>query len=405
MVIKNMERSSRLSRRDFLKIAGFGLATVAMSPYVNKLDAETKPYLSDVLDAPTQAFLRQKAQGLIDLKPDLADATANLLRNAEASSASNICGPLSVAELCGSVIYGVRPEDFWLASPCNSSTKPTLFAEAFPTRKFDRYETDISVGEYDFSEISLQPGDYLYLFAKNRGSDHQIVITERSSDGTLYSVTNYPDKDGKYVIKKVPFWTPFNKEKSWIRELAEGTNKAQFSSGHGGFLLYRLKKHQPASFNEIEHTEKAGNFQKQAENLGRNAFGDWHVFAKNLKNGLIIGEYGARLEHHAASVFKVPLAMVFCSFLEKLAEDEADFKNMILTRGYRGRTFDQLITATLVVSEEDATAKIAEYLDANHIVRRDYVNSYGAEETNLSARRSTAEDTFHFFNKFNFIKN
>lgn len=392
-----MEKGNKaLSRRDFMNLAVAGAVSLAFRGiYKSAPGFEPLSGKDDVLDSQTQAALAEKAQSLIRPKPQEAIALSDTLRNSSESSAGNICGPLALAQLRGNVNYGVRPQDFWLAAPNdNPSTDENLFEEAFPPSKFDNFSVHESVETFDFDSINLQPGDFLFLYG---GSWHMMTISRRGPDGILYGITNYPGPDKNYIIEEVPFWNPADPAKSWIKELGRGENSTGFRSGTSGFNLWRLARFQESAFDQFEQTSKADILQKKIIKLADSAVGDWKIFIQNMATGKILAENAARIEHHAASIFKVPLSMVFMKYLETVTKNEADYKNVLLNEGLEGRTFDQLLTAMLVHSEEKATYILTEFLISKNCNRDQLASSFGSEETSIENRYSTADDMSKFF--------
>lgn len=387
----------KISRRDFLKVTGLALGTLALPNWFLTFEPGRVETCSDVLNVQTQEMLISKAALLISPTPEAAIKTADMLRVSTQSSADNICGPLAIEQLLHTVISGVRPADYWLASPGGESSSPDLFSQSFPEGKFDCVRVNTSIAEYDFDEINLQPGDFMYFFGGSSSFDHMITVSRRDQDGILYCITNYPQADGRFIILEVPLWNPKDKDSSFMKKFARTDNPAQFSTGRGGFMLWRIKEQQASAFDSFEHTQPAENFQLEIERIVRESQGDWHVLITNLDNNEIIGESGSRIPHHAASVIKVPIAMAAMSQLESEAKNEPDLKNILINRGHKGRTFDQLLSAMLVVSEEDATAELMDYLASKRQDTQKLINSWGADRTMLSYRRSTAEDTGRFF--------
>ena len=390
-------KEGEISRRDFLKDMGVFFGAFALPKWILDFEPGQVETRSDVLNVQTQEMLASKAALLISPTPEAAINTADILRNSTQSSADNICGPLAIKQLFHTVIYGVRPADYWLASPGGESSRPDLFSQSFPGRKFNGTRVNTSIAEYDFGEINLQPGDFLYLFARGSGSDHMITISRRGKDGILYCITNYPQADGRFIILEVPVWNPRDKNSSFMKKFARSDNPAQFSTGRAGFMLWRLKEQQASAFDSFEHTQPAENLQLEFEKLVKESQGDWHVLVTSLDSNNLIAESGSRIPHHAASVIKVPIAMAVISQLESEAKNESDLKDVLDNTGHKGRTFDQLLSAMLVLSEEDATVKLVDFLASKRQDTQKLIDSWGADRTMLSSRRSTAEDTGQFF--------
>src|SRR5512146_2529264 len=238
---------SKLSRADFLKLGGLGLGALAFGPRFEGLGfegPEVRHNFLDVLSYGAQVELAMRAETLIRPTSEGANALADELRNAKSSDANNICGPLAIAQINQVVSYGTRPEDFWLLNP-QEPTSQKILTETFPPEKFDKFEVTTPLGDYDFNSWTghgVEPGDFFFFRAKDRGSSHLVAISRRGHDGKLYCTTNYPNATGKFITKEVVFWDPGHPETSWIKELAKGENTAKFASGNAGFYQYRLKK-------------------------------------------------------------------------------------------------------------------------------------------------------------------
>jgi len=126
--------------------------------------------------------------------------------------------------------------------------------------------------------------------------------------------------------------------------------------------------------------------------------GRWHVVIKEVGGPTY---YALLTEQriNIASVVKVPLALLFFAALEEKGVSEYQLVEHIQSTGTGGRTFEQLLHAMLVKSEEDATEILAEYIG-------DYVNIPGQlrewqlQSIDLDARRFTALGVASLFERF-----
>ena len=126
--------------------------------------------------------------------------------------------------------------------------------------------------------------------------------------------------------------------------------------------------------------------------------GRWHVVIKEVGGPTY---YALLTEQriNIASVVKVPLALLFFAALEEKGVSEYQLVEHIQSTGTGGRTFEQLLHAMLVKSEEDATKILAEYIG-------DYVNIPGQlrewqlQSIDLEARRFTALGVASLFERF-----
>jgi beta-lactamase class A len=125
--------------------------------------------------------------------------------------------------------------------------------------------------------------------------------------------------------------------------------------------------------------------------------GRWHIVLKEL-DGQTFYSLLAEQRINIASVIKVPLALLFFKALEEKGVSEYQLLDHLQSTGTGGRTFEQLLQAMLVESEEDATEVIANYI-------KDYVNvpaqlrAWQLEEIDLEARRYTAEGVASLFER------
>jgi beta-lactamase class A len=95
-------------------------------------------------------------------------------------------------------------------------------------------------------------------------------------------------------------------------------------------------------------------------------------------------------------VVKVPLAMLFFAALEENGISEADLPAYLQSTGVGGRTFDQLLRAMLVVSEEKATAILEDYTRSTLNLPAQQ-RAWGWEHLDLEARRDTAAGVADIF--------
>lgn len=127
------------------------------------------------------------------------------------------------------------------------------------------------------------------------------------------------------------------------------------------------------------------------------AGGRWHIVIKEVSGPTY---YTSRPEQriNIASVVKIPLALLFFEALEKKGIAENQVIEHIQSTGTGGRTFEQLLRAMLVKSEEDATEILFEYIF-------DYVNvpvqlrEWQLQGIDLIARRYTANEIASIFER------
>lgn len=380
-----------------MKISGASVVSLAFKglsgPEVNRSSF-------DVLNDKTQAVLEAKAKSLIRPTPEGATALADELRGSTESGASYMCGPLASVQLKGITTFGYIPNDFWLANArlINKDVGTDIFSSAFPSDKFDLVESDKPITGFDFGLINIQPGDFIYFFGANdQGGDHMITVSKRDSGGTLWGITNYPNANGDFVVKDVPIWNNENPEESFIKELAEGRNSINFSSGQGGFKLWRMKPDSTTAYDQIDRSRDGAELQLKIESLAENAKAKWHVLIADIDSGKILAENQSRIPRHSASVIKVPIAMCVMSVVESKAKTEAEIKDYLANTYIDERSLNRLIKAMLVTSEEGATESLCKYLVDQQVDTHVRLSSWGINNTYPSYRRSTEEDIYKTF--------
>ncbi len=391
------------SRRDFLKITWASLAVAPIALWLPDLlvaGPETNRNYLDVLNEQTKLAIAAKASSLIRPTPEGAIELSDWLRNTVYSSASNICGPLAMYQQIGTTTYGVRPEDLWLANVrmMDKVRRTDIFSRAFPDDKFDNLEITTQIAGFDFNSINLQPGDFLYFMGANgRGSDHMMTISRRDQDGTLWAVTNYPDQNKKFIVIEVPVWNSKNPETSFVKEFAKGNNSVGFSSGQGGFMLWRLKIGEASAYDTFDHSHEAETLRSSIEAMARSAQGQWDVIVTDVDSGKIIAENSSNMLRQSASVIKVPLAMCVMSILEQKVQSQSELADYLRNNLFKGTTFDQSLTQMLVNSDEQATARMSEFLTSKRVDSQALLSSWGIKDTIPSYRISTEQDTWRLF--------
>jgi len=98
-------------------------------------------------------------------------------------------------------------------------------------------------------------------------------------------------------------------------------------------------------------------------------------------------------------VVKVPLALLFFAALEDRGISDDQLLDYIQATGTGGRTFDQLLYAMLVKSEEDATEVMSEYIGKN-IKIPNQLREWDLQGIDLQARRFTALGVADLFERF-----
>lgn len=183
--------------------------------------------------------------------PEISDKIAQKIGFAggKVESASNTCGPLSLAILkdAGLLPGTTDIHDIWLLCArdrpdCNGIE--VLQKEYFPVEEYDYFLIKESVRTYDFITNPLQAGDWLYLFVTNNGFDHMLTVTRIDENGAAYTVTNV-DRGNGFIISEELLYDPSKPGTGLFYELTDHARtdpKINLGiTGDGGFLLVRRK--------------------------------------------------------------------------------------------------------------------------------------------------------------------
>lgn len=117
--------------------------------------------------------------------------------------------------------------------------------------------------------------------------------------------------------------------------------------------------------------------------------GEWHIFITD-QTGRVIYARGDYDELHPASVIKVVIAFLFFKALEQ-EKPVADLESHLETHGVDGRTYDQLLQAMLVRSEEAATQSLQNWIQ-DRLSVAEQLHEWGLSNTRLEPRRSSLLD-------------
>ena len=183
--------------------------------------------------------------------PELSDSIARKIGFAggKVESASNACGPISIAILKNAGLLPATTDvhNSWLLcardrSDCNGIE--VLQNEYFPPEKYDYILIKESVRSYDFVSNPLHVGDWLYLFVKNNGFDHMLTVTRIDKNGAAYTVTNV-DRGSGFIISEELLYDPSKPGTGLFFELTDphrSDPKVNLGiCGDGGFLIVRRK--------------------------------------------------------------------------------------------------------------------------------------------------------------------
>ncbi len=334
-------------------------------------------------EAHFMAALYQASLAYLADNPQAADAMAQQIDYVEGKveSASNACGPLSIAILraAGFLPQQVSLHNIWLLDLHDETAKPAslnlLQRDYFPPQDYDYFWVEESVKTYDFAADPLQAGDWLYLLSTKTGFDHMLTVTRVDDDGAVYAVTNL-DRGNGFFISEELLYHPGKPESGLFFELTERSRGMLGMTGHGGFLRIRRR----AGLASLPVPLPALDAALNPDVI-------WHGLVKEVSSADVMYAILPNQKFHPASMIKIPLAMVA---LKTLADNKlavTDFAE----KGWDGRSFDQLFSAMLVNSEEAAAQSL---LDCIRMMGNEnlVLQSWGVMDTSFAPRQTTAYD-------------
>jgi hypothetical protein len=296
---------------------------------------------------------------------------------------ATMCGPLAVSILRDALLIDryVDLEDFWLLNPRDDYTVRAILEKNFPREHYHWYQTTTPINYYDFKSYPLYTGDFLYLFAGQKGNfEHMILVTRIDEAGRAYSVSPLETING-YSIKEVMLYDPNHPGEGYFYEITNKTNTEFGLTGLGGFWMWRRLTPIP------EQNSNDLAFGHGLDAILDKVGGEWHVYIKEI-DGRVIYSRKADEIVHPASIIKVPLAI---QFFQALDYQDDDIREFLSKRGVGGRTYLQLLEAILVVSEENATQILENWVEDRFEIK-DVFAKWGVLETSLSPRKTTAEE-------------
>jgi beta-lactamase class A len=362
---------------------------------------------------------------------------------------SLMCGPLAayLLQKASMLPTGIGPwndlHNYWLADP-ETDGKPWSF---FPAEDYSLYRYSTPLAKFDFNDWPLRPGDFLYTYAKGSGFEHMFVVTEVDEQGRAYTVANqYRGEQIGYLIERMLLYDPNASGEGAIYK--EWQDPKLGRTGHDGFDVLRINglSQPPGSLYEARVHPGDTVFSLAAKyfstpeaivtanplidvsrlelgswvwvpvnltgwgmsvvpdtvpedavetSLERHVYelveafpsGKWHIYIKNLKTDQVVA-VNAEEPVHPASTIKVPISLALFTFLDQHPEITI-FDGMPNS----ARSYEQLLNAMLIQSEEVATAELENFLRTTRDARpAKLVKEWGAEHTTFEPRLSTASD-------------
>jgi beta-lactamase class A len=136
----------------------------------------------------------------------------------------------------------------------------------------------------------------------------------------------------------------------------------------------------------------------QIEAITAQAGGSWHIVIREAGGALLYSQRaGERI--HIASVVKLPIALLVFERLAAQGVAEQELAAYLQARGVGGRTYQQLLEAMLVKSEEDATEILLASLGEGFDYRKALAAWELGAPLDLEARRFTAEGLANLYEK------
>jgi hypothetical protein len=296
---------------------------------------------------------------------------------------STMCGPLAIAILrdAGLLDAAVSLRDFFYMDP-RPGLNDQLVADTFPEELFKKIEINQPVNSVDYSQNPLMAGDFIYLFSGARGNfDHIITVDYVDAKGRAYAMTNLNTSKG-YIITEVMLYDPANPGVGQLYDWTDKKNSALGLTGFGGMWIWRLRE-TPA-----EPDQRTLEFQQNVIKEEKAAGGEWHVYIQESGQDPLYATLSNQ-SIHPASTIKIADAVLFFKALEK--KKVTDIPAYISQHGTASRTFEQLLHAMLVNSEEAATSALEDWtgqiLDGNQTL-----HDLGFTHTFITPRQSTAEE-------------
>ncbi len=355
-------------------------ATITATPTVENI----RELVGEVLTAEQEQQLREAALKYVaGTEKDAIQVARSLEYLKNDGHPASVCGPLAVAILreAGLISRYVDLHDFWLLNP-RDRMNVKILERTFPRDEFMWYQNRISTAEFDFQAFPLEAGDFIYLYAGDPGSfEHMLTVSRVDENGRAYSVTNFDTPDG-YVIQEVVLYDPIQ---PGVGKFYDWTNRKNYRyglTGFGGFDLWRFTK--PV----LEAGPQEEGLINAIDNVIAKNGGKWFVLIREIgRPNLYAREI--REPVHPASTIKVPIAMLFFHWLTKKNPQNLQ---EALKLGVDGRSYEQLLRAMLVVSEEKATDSILKALELARVDLNKVLNEWGTDTIDVIRRISSAHD-------------
>lgn len=346
----------------------------------------------DILTRAQKERLANVAQTFLAFTQEESQAVADRLNYVQYAHPSNMCGPLAIAELqeAGLLSRYIAPHDFWLLRP---DTNAQTIARTFPADRFEHFRFTQSIGEFDFKTFPLKVGDFLYLYAGDRGTfEHILTVTRVDEQGRAYTVTNLntqPFPDYYYIIKEVMLYDPNQPGTGQFYEWTDQAANAWIGlTGYGGFDVWRFS----APVQDVTADESA--LADKLDSVFAEAGGEWHSLILDLETGRRVYDLHSAGAVHVASVIKVPVAMLLFASLEQQGIPSANLYTYLEEHG-NGYLLSQLLRDMLVDSDELATSNLLDYIRQSGLDVTATLAGWGAPHVDVFKRAAPLEEIAH----------
>lgn len=296
-----------------------------------------------------------------------------LLKKLGVEDASLADGPLAAAMMVEAHLLPkeVDLRRFWLL---DMRENLQLVEKLLPHEEFDWIVRMGSPAQMDFIGNPLLAGDLIYLVPEREEGYGKYVFVHRvNSTGATYAITNvYDEVSQGYRIEEVPLYDPAQPGTGYLATDGSITSSRSM-------VVWRKRDYSTMSPAE--------------ERLNRvlNRGGSWMVVVKEAGSDIEFAR-DADIKIHPASVIKVVVGMLLFESFGNPSGQPTDF--LLLAPPKAGRTYDQLLRAMLVQSEETATDLLITDLRARmgdekiHTV----LETWGLTETSIEPRWTTARE-------------
>ncbi len=296
---------------------------------------------------------------------------------------ANICGPLSIAILrdAGLIDPYIDLHDYWLLNP---DINHKLLDHTFPPERFAHFRFTAPLNEMDWNAFPLKPGDFIYLYAGLGGNfEHMLTVNRVDETGRAYSVTNHATPEG-FVIDEVMLYDPAQPGIGKFYDWTARRYSDFGSTGFGGFELWRLIQPVP------EKNPREEVFASDLDSIMSQYGGEWHVAIKQVGGGMIYDrQVGDSVD--IGSMVKIPVAMLFFKYLETAGVPPESYPEYLSKEG-PSRTYEQLLRAMIVKSENEATRALLQVARSNGLDVDAVLSQWGLKSTKLDSGKSSITD-------------